>query len=54
VDFFSHTAALAEWYRAEFLPSTLGNILVQGLSSETDPLSRAVKTGDLEEIVEWR
>ena len=54
VDLISHTAMLAEWYRDEFLPSTLGGLLRGGLASETDALSRAVRTGDLEELVEWR
>ena len=54
VDLVSHTAMLAQWYREDFLPSTLGGLLRAGLASETDALSRAVRTGDLEELVEWR
>jgi hypothetical protein len=54
VDLLSHTAMLAEWYRDEFLPSSLGGLLRGGLAAETDALSRAVRTGDLEKLVEWR
>jgi len=54
VDLLSHAGALATWYREEFLPSPLGGLLRDGLAGETNALADAVRTGDLEEIVEWR
>lgn len=54
IELAGHTGALVKWYREAFLRSQLGDVLARSLEDRTDQVSKVIRTGDIENLIEYR